>query len=356
MKKIIPLLLSPFSLIYGTLLHIRNKFYDWNIFKSFSFNIPIISVGNLTLGGTGKTPHVEYLIRLLKKDYEISTLSRGYKRKTKGFLISSEDSTVNCIGDEPLQYKLKFNQIKVAVDEKRVRGIRKLKKIYPKTNLILLDDAFQHRSVKPRVNILITEFNNLYINDSMFPSGRLREWKTGSNRANIIIVSKTDPNLSEITKNQIKNKLNPKSYQKIYFSSVKYGEITPFTMQAKAITQNISNDYSALLLTGIAKPKPFFEALSKQYKLVKHIKFSDHHNFKDSDIENIIKEFNTLKETTKFIISTEKDIMRLSLPQILNKLQDIPIFYIPIEIDFLGKDKNDFDNQIIKYVTKNTGN
>jgi len=354
MKKIVSILLFPFSVTYGIILYIRNKFYDWNIFKSLHFNTPIISVGNLTLGGTGKTPHIEYLIRLLQKDYKITTLSRGYKRKTKGFLLSNENSTVTDIGDEPLQYKLKFNDIKVAVDEDRVHGIRKIKKTHPETNLILLDDAYQHRAVKPGLNILITEYNNLYINDSVIPSGRLREWKTGSDRSDIIIVSKTDQNLSQSDKEKVKLDLKPKSHQKVYFSCIKYGEVTPFTILAKNIVINTTNDYSVLLLTGIAKPKPLFELISKQYKSVNHIQFSDHHHFKGSDITQIIKEFKKIKENNKFIISTEKDIMRLSLPEISKKLQRIPIFYIPIEIDFLGNDKKEFDNQIIEYVTKNT--
>ena len=183
-------------MVYGSILYVRNKLYDWNILKTISYEFPVISIGNLALGGTGKTPHIEYLIRLLQKDYKIAILSRGYKRTTKGFLLADENSNVSNIGDEPLQYKLKFKKILVAVDEKRVHGINKIKKNYSKTDVILLDDAYQHRSVNPNINILITEYNNLYINDTTIPAGRLREWGTGSKRADIIIVSKTKKNLT----------------------------------------------------------------------------------------------------------------------------------------------------------------
>ena len=209
MKVIVRILLFPFSIIYGAILFIRNKLYDWNIFKSNPFNFPVIVVGNLSLGGTGKTPHIEYLIRLLQSEYKIATLSRGYKRKSKGFFLSNENSTINDIGDEPLQYKTKFNNLIVAVDEKRVNGIKKIKETHPKIELILLDDAYQHRAVKAGLNILITEYNKLYNKDSVIPSGRLREFACGSNRADIIIVSKTKSDLSlserENVINQLKN-------------------------------------------------------------------------------------------------------------------------------------------------------
>ncbi|MDG1477241.1 MAG: tetraacyldisaccharide 4'-kinase [Vicingaceae bacterium] len=346
-------LLSPLSVIYGTLMFIRNKLYDLKILKSKQFNLPIISVGNLTLGGTGKTPHTEYLIRLLQNKHNLTTLSRGYKRKTKGFYLAQNNTTVSEIGDEPLQYKVKFNKINVAVDEKRVHGVQQILKKIPKTNLIILDDAFQHRAISPGMNILITEYNNLYIDDYVIPSGRLREWKKGSERADIIIISKTHSNLTQLEKNKIYSKLKPKTYQKIYFSFIKYKPLTPFSKSAKDFKNKISKKSSILLLTGIAKPDRLFNSLKKEYSKINHIQFSDHHNYTNNDIELIIKKFKEIDGNNKFIISTEKDIMRLSLPQILNQLQDIPIFYIPIEICFHGNDKIEFDEQIIKYVSKN---
>ncbi|MBL4670048.1 MAG: tetraacyldisaccharide 4'-kinase [Flavobacteriales bacterium] len=356
MIKTFKILLLPFSLVYGSILYVRNKLYDWNILKTISYEFPVISIGNLALGGTGKTPHIEYLIRLLQKDYKIAILSRGYKRTTKGFLLADENSNVSNIGDEPLQYKLKFKKILVAVDEKRVHGINKIKKNYSKTDVILLDDAYQHRSVNPNINILITEYNNLYINDTTIPAGRLREWGTGSKRADIIIVSKTKNNLTLNEKEKIISQINPLPHQKVYFSFIKYEKITSFTKKAKDIEKILNLDYSVLLLTGIAKPTALFNTISNQYKHLEHIKFSDHHNFKNLDILKIKDAYKKLKGNNKIIISTEKDIMRLSLPKILNQLQDIPIFYIPIEICFHGNDQKDFDNQILKYVTKNSRN
>lgn len=353
MTKLSRILLFPFSLLYGMLMGFRNKLYNWGFFKSKHFNLPVISVGNLAIGGTGKTPHTEYLIRLLQDNFNISTLSRGYKRKSKGFLLSNEKSTISDIGDEPLQYRLKFKKINVAVDEKRVHGIQKIKELCPNTNIILLDDAYQHRAVTPGLNILITEYNNLYIDDFVIPSGRLREWKSGSDRANIIIVSKTNNTLSIEEIKRIRTELNPKSYQNVYFSFIKYGEITPFTKAAKDIPPTTTNNYSILLLTGIAKPTPLYNKLSKQYKSIDHLQFPDHHNFNSSDIEEIIKSFNNINDDNKLIISTEKDIMRLSLPEILNNLKDIPIFYIPIEICFHEDGKKEFDQEILNYVAKN---
>lgn len=350
------ILLYPFSLLYGCVLYLRNKLYDWNIFKSKEFDFPVISVGNLTLGGVGKTPHVEYLVRLLKKDFNVATLSRGYKRSTTGFYLSDNKSTVSDIGDEPLQYKLKFTNIPVAVDEKRVNGIEKIKKIHPETNVVLLDDAYQHRAVSPGVNILVTDYSRLYINDNVIPSGKLREWACGSNRADIIIVSKTSSVLSPLEKRRVIEKLKPKSNQEIYFSYIKYGEITPFTNAAKNLINSIEKKYSVLLLTGIAKAGPLFYKLNNEYNSVNHIKFSDHHNFTNTDVINIKEKFKNLYGNNKIIITTEKDIMRLSLPKILKQLQNIPIFYIPIEICFHGNDKEEFNQQILKYVTANSRN
>ena len=349
--KIINIILFPFSLTYGFILYIRNKFYDWNIFKSTTFNFPVIAIGNLSLGGTGKSPHIEYLVRLLQNEFKVATLSRGYKRASAGFYLAQDDSTVSDIGDEPLQYKLKFKNIPVAVDEKRVNGIEQLKIIYPDTNVILLDDAYQHRSVKPGLNILITDSSKLYINDNVIPSGRLREWACGSNRADIIVVSKTKSDLSAIEKNDIREILKLKPHQKIYFSYIKYGELTPYTIAAKNL--DILDVGSVLLLTGIAKADPLLQKLKTEYKSVGHLKFPDHHDYKAADIAKIKNRYNSLP-AKKIIITTEKDIMRLSLPEILTHIQDTPIFYIPIEICFHGNDKVEFDTQVLKYVEENS--
>ena len=356
MRTFLNILLLPFSLTYGVILYLRNKCYDWKLFESNKFNFPIISVGNLTAGGTGKTPHVEYLVRLLENQFKIAILSRGYRRSTTGFFMANNNSTVNDIGDESLQYKLKFKDTIVAVDEKRVNGIKKIKEISPETSVILLDDAYQHRSVYPGINILITDCNNLYTKDFILPSGRLREWPSGSKRANIIIVSKTAPNLSSQEQTKIKTELRPLTHQKIYFSFIKYGSIVDFTPPATDMSLEQIETSSVLLLTGIANPQPLLEKIKAAYNSVEHLSFSDHHNFSKTDINTIQSRYKNLSGNNKIIITTEKDIMRLSLPKRLNELQDIPIFYIPIEICFHGNGKEEFDKQILKYVAENSRN
>jgi len=303
----------------------------------------------------GKTPHVEYLIRLLKNNFKIATLSRGYKRNTTGFYIANEKSTFLEIGDEPLQYYHKFTSIPIAVDEKRVHGIEQLKEKYTQLNVVLLDDAYQHRYVKPGINILLTNYSDLYTNDYILPSGRLREWRYGSNRADIIIVSKCPEMLSPIDRRGIKEDLNPKMYQEVYFSYLKYGNLIPFTEVAKQ--QNVEfNTCHILLITGIAKPAPLFDYLKQKFQSVAHLKFQDHHHFTETDLTQIKTNFNQITNNNKLIITTEKDLMRLSLPSIKEKIQDLPIYYLPIEIQFHGSDGEEFNKQILKYVTANSRN
>ena len=356
MKIILHILLFPFSIIYGVVTFIRNKFYDWKLFKATSFNLPLIIVGNLNIGGVGKTPHVEYLIRLLEKTHKISTLSRGYKRKTTGFVLADNNANIETIGDEPLQYFKKFKNILVAVDEKRVNGIQQLLTLKPKVECIILDDAFQHRAIIAGLNILVTDYNNLYINDTVLPSGRLREWKTGMKRAQLIIVSKCNPNLTDKEMRSISHKINPFNYQEIYFSAIKYGKLTSISKKANNSKINDIDFDSALIITGIANPAPFIKEISSKFKKFDHIKFSDHHQFNENDIKTIKERYNNLKGNNKILITTEKDFMRLSLPEILQELNDIPFYYIPIEIYFLGNGKENFDTQINNYVTTNTRN
>lgn len=356
MIRILYILLYPFSLIYGFITFLRNKFYDWNIFQSIEFEFPVIVIGNLNVGGVGKTPHTEYLIRLLKEKYKVATLSRGYKRDTDGFVLANQNSSASEIGDEPLQFRKKFGDIIVAVDEKRVRGIQTIKSKFPETQIILLDDAYQHRAVKPGINILITDYSKLYINDTILPSGRLREFAIGSNRADIIIVSKSPEVLSPIEIRRIKHDLNPKPYQEIFFSYTKYQDIQPFTDCVKSNEIEDSKNHTVLLVTGIAKSDSLYYYLKNKFHSIEHIKFDDHHMFNNNDLENIKTTFNELYGKNKIIITTEKDIMRLSLPEIYDKIKELPIYYIPIEICFHGNDKEEFDNKILKYVTANSRN
>lgn len=342
--------------MYGIIILVRNKLFDWEIISQTSFNIPTIVIGNLSVGGSGKTPLTEYLIRLLSNK-EITTLSRGYKRKTSGFILASKTSTSYEIGDEPLQLYRKFNSLNVAVCENRVKGVSEILKSKPSTKVILLDDAFQHRAIKPGLNILVTDFNNLFTNDYLMPSGRLREWRKGYKRADIIIVSKTPANTNTHTLKEIKEDINPNTYQKLYFSHIKYSEPKHYVGSKKENNPITKKETNALLITGIAKPTPLLNHLTKEYKTLEHLKFPDHHNFTKTDIEKIKNRYNKINSDNKIIITTEKDIMRLSLPEILKDIQDIPIYYVPIKIDFLNsEDKVNFDKQILNYVSSNTGN
>jgi tetraacyldisaccharide 4'-kinase len=353
--RILYILLYPISILYGIITFLRNKLYDWSIFKSTEFNTPIIVVGNLNVGGVGKTPHIEYLIRLLE-DYKLATLSRGYKRQTSGFILADENSNAETIGDEPKQIQSKFSDVIVAVDEKRVNGIKQLKSLFPENQVILLDDAYQHRAVKPGVNILITDYSKLYIHDTILPSGRLREWAIGSNRADIIIVSKTPTVISPIDIRRIKEDLNPKPYQEVFFSYTKYGNLTSFAETCKNLAFSPADINSVLLVTGIAKPDSLYYYIKDNYQTVEHLKYGDHYLFQKEDIATIKNSFKDLYGNNKVIITTEKDIMRLSLPEIYNEIKDLPIFYIPIEICFHGNDKEEFDNKILKYVAANSRN
>lgn len=318
-------------------MSIRNFLYDKGVFKSYSFNIPIIVVGNLSVGGTGKTPQTEYLIRLLSKEFKVTVLSRGYRRKTKGYILANSSSTADTIGDEPFQIFQKFPQIDLAVDSDRRNGIENLIK-QNKPDVIILDDAFQHRRVKAGFYILLTAFDDLYFNDLVLPAGNLRESKKGAERADVIIVTKCPNNLSDIAQNNIKKKIGIN--RPIYFSKIGYADSV--TGREGEISTIEIKKTEKLLLAGIAKPKPFFEYLQTGKDV--EMKFKDHHHFTDEEIERI----QTLANN-KIIVTTEKDYVRLKEKQI-NKL-----YYLPMESKFVLKG-DDFDNQILNYVRKSTRN
>ncbi len=355
MNPLVKILFFPVCLFYGTIVWLRNKLYDWGVFSSKEFAIPTISVGNLSMGGTGKTPHVEYLIRLLTDKFTLATLSRGYKRQTSGHLEAGNQTTFLDIGDEPAQYAYKFKNITVAVNENRVEGIKKLTHDNPDLDIIILDDAFQHRQVKPGINILITDANRLYINDYPVPCGHLREFRRGTRRADIIIVSKTSKILSPIDKRRIVEELNPLPHQKVFFSYLEYEPLRPVNARAKN-TPLIPSDISVLLLTGIANPSPLLYYLKCSFKDVKPLRYPDHHHFSDKDIQHIIQTFNDFYGNNKIIITTEKDLMRLSLPEIIGKFDNIPLFYQPVRVAFHGNGEQEFNEEILKYVTANSRN
>jgi tetraacyldisaccharide 4'-kinase len=311
------------------------------------------------MGGTGKTPHIEYLIRLLKPEFYIATLSRGYGRKTKGFLLADTQSTANEIGDEPLQFKKKFPKMPVAVDGERVRGIKKILELFPSIQSILLDDAFQHRSITPGLSIVLTDFHKLYIDDHVVPSGTLREFPSGIKRATIIIVTKCPHIPLPIERKGIIDKLNPLPHQKIYFTMISYGEFVPLhnkgtTPFSKAYY--FEKNYTILLVSGIANVQPLEHYLKEKTRYVETINFPDHHQFTPNNLKAIEIKFNDLSSTNKIIITTEKDVMRLRDKNLSGVLNNLPIFYIPIEIKFCDEGEKDFNNHILNYVRSNQKN
>jgi tetraacyldisaccharide 4'-kinase len=352
--KIFLFLLYPFALLYALVLWLRNKAYDWGLLRSKRFDVPVISVGNLSMGGTGKTPHVEYLLKLLKDEHHPAVLSRGYKRKSKGFVMAVHDSTSLDIGDEPLQISRKFPEIPVAVDGNRVRGISRILQKHPATDAILLDDAFQHRAVKSGLSVLLTDFHNLYAEDFPVPVGTLREFRSGAHRADIIIVTKSGRTLSPITVRRIAELLRPKPHQQLFFSYISYGGLTPLPgSTAQVPTDRVS---SVLLFAGIANIYPLQEHVVNMSNYQEIIEFGDHHHYTEKDYQKIRKQFENLFIKNKIIITTEKDAMRIAIPRIPEPLADLPVFYIPIEIKIHIEFRKSFNEQIRNYVRSNSGN
>ena len=343
------ILLFPISLIYHIVLTIRHKLYDWHILKTTRFEKPVICIGNLNLGGTGKTPHTEYLINILKDNYHVATLSRGYGRKTKGFNLAETASTYEDLGDEPLQYFKKFPEILVAVDEDRVDGVEKLILCPNSAEVVLLDDAFQHRSIKAGLNILLTEYQHLYCDDFLFPAGTLRDVKSAAKRAQIIVVSKAPKNLGEEEKKHIVSKLKPNEKQKVFFSYLEYVPLQPLNEKAKTVSAENAN--SVLAFCGIANPKPFVEALEKHHKTVDFLQFDDHHAYTENDIKSIIKRFENLEGEKKIIVTTEKDAARLTNSPYLCQFETVPLFDLPISVRFHEEEK--FNETILNYVRQN---
>jgi tetraacyldisaccharide 4'-kinase len=332
--------------LYGEIITIRNKLYDKGVLKSTSFNIPTIVVGNLSVGGTGKSPQIEYLIRLLQNDYKVAVLSRGYKRQSKGFIIANESATVKQIGDEPMQFYQKFKNIIVAVDADRVNGINQLKILPNKPDIILLDDAYQHRKVEAGFNILLTPYDNLYVDDTMLPSGDLREKVTGANRAQLIIVTKCPEHLNEDEQFKIAERLQPEMHQTVFFSKIAYAE----TIKGlKKIKVDELHAYKVLLVTGIAKTNHLCEFLDVKKIDFQHLKFSDHHHFTDNDLAKIQNTFNQIKSDKKLILTTEKDYVRAFDSTNEN------VYFLPIETTFV-EHQNDFDTLIKNYVEQSSRN
>lgn len=344
MVKIWGIMLLPISFGFGLVTWIRNILFDWGIFHSTKHKIKIISVGNLSMGGTGKTPHVEYLIRELQNNYKIATLSRGYGRKSKGYLLADESADAHSVGDEPLQYFRKFKDILVAVDGNRNRGVKQLMKNHDGLEVVILDDAFQHRWIKRDLSILLTDFHHLFYKDFPFPSGTLREFRSGMRRADIIIVTKTPIVLSPITRRRILDEMKIKPYQKLLFSKIVYdGFVYVKTNHTRKHPPRVS---TIVLFTGIANSYPLQEYLQKYCNELVVLTFPDHHDFNDKDIQLIHKTFEEQFTKNKMLVTTEKDTQRLLVSQQRDILFQHPIFYIPIHVVFHNSDGEDLKQSI----------
>lgn len=335
-------LLFPFAVLYGWIMDIRNALYDKGIKPSVRFDLPVISVGNLTVGGTGKTPMVEYLVRLLSPAFRTATLSRGYGRRTKGFRLATKEDSPETIGDEPCQYLRKFGmQIQVSVGEERALAIPLLLQEHPDLEVVLLDDAFQHRRVKPSFSILLCDFTRPFYEDLMMPSGRLRESKHNAARADVVVVTKCPPGIDEDQLMAIEQTIRSFVSKPVFFSGFSYGSPIPFVNTRATLTKKI------ILVTAIGNPAPLVEYISEHYELVKHLVFPDHHFFKPTDIQSILKEVQ--KNSGCSVLTTEKDMVKLESPALTSLVKEIPFFYIPITVQFL-KEEQEFDEMILTHV------
>jgi len=337
------ILLAPFALLYGLSIGLRNTLYESELIKSTQFSLPIISVGNLSIGGAGKTPHIEYLIKLLSPYINVSTLSRGYKRKTKGFRFVRAADNVLDVGDEPLMYARKHKGAVVAVGESRAIAIPQMVGKYPNLQAVLLDDAFQHRSIKPALNILLTTWDEPFTRDYLLPSGRLREWRSAYGRADIIVVSKCPPEISFEEKELMIQEINPKKNQKIFFSYYQYGY--PYNFYNPRQLIKLDKELDVILISAIANTNYLLTYLEQEVEDIHHMNYEDHHLFSDLDIEYIETVYKNRESQRKIILTTEKDAMRLDLHR--NKLSElnIPIYVLPMQVQF-HDEQNKFDEDI----------
>lgn len=350
-------LLYPPALIYGLITAIRNYLYNSGILASAEFRVPVICTGNITVGGTGKTPHAEYLAGLLRKEFRIAVLSRGYKRKSSGFQIASPGSGACNIGDEPLQIALKFPDIIVAVDNDRVNGVKNLLKNYPDIDAVILDDGFQHRKINPGFSILLSDYNQPMQEDYMLPYGNLRESIKNIQRADMVIITKVPPDISREEMQKTAGSLNKTRLKKVFFTSLSYEMphklFENSTVEKPETDENSSAETGAVVITGIASPDTFVSFVRKRFSETIHLNFPDHHYFKEKDIRKIIGAFESLKAKRRIVVTTEKDSVRLrELAGIPDHIRDA-IYYIPVRISFPAGEKTEFDNIIIDYVRKN---
>ena len=347
--------LLPFSWLYGLGVKLRNFAFELGILKSRSFDVPVISVGNITVGGTGKTPHVEYLAKHLKELFHVAILSRGYKRKSKGFILANAQTTMLDIGDEPYQMKQKFPDVTVAVDKSRCHGIEELVGNDKSLDVILLDDAFQHRYVKPGINILLVDYHRLVIYDTLLPAGRLREPLVAKDRADVVIVTKCPKDLKPMEFRVITKAMHLYPYQNLYFTTLEYDDMQPIFGGESRSLKSLKADEQILLLTGIASPEQMVHDLEPYSKNLTPLTFADHHHFKTKDIQLINETFEKLPQP-RCIITTEKDATRLHNVEGLSEEVRRHIYTLPVSIRFMQEHEETFNQYIIGYVRKNSRN
>lgn len=349
--------LRPLSWIYGLGVGFRNMLFEIGVLKSRAYDIPVIAVGNITVGGSGKTPHVEYLINLLHDKLKVAVLSRGYKRKSRGYVLAGEDTPMRMIGDEPFQMKSKYGDIYVAVDKNRREGISRLThdEETSDTDVILLDDAFQHRYVKPGINILLVDYHRLIIYDELLPAGHLRESKDGKRRADMVIITKCPKDLKPMEFRVLTRAMDLYPYQDLFFTTLNYKKPKGIFSDKEMALTDISKDTSIMLLTGIASPQQMIVDLKPYGKQIVPLSFADHHNFSASDIEKINSKFAALP-SPRIIITTEKDRSRLLTAEGLSEEVKGSIYALPIEVKFMLDGEKTFDEKIISYVRKNSRN
>ncbi len=350
--SLVAILLFPFSLLYGIITFFRNKLYDCGCLSSVRFeDICVISVGNITVGGTGKTPHVEYLVRMLSPNYKVAVLSRGYKRKTKGFVLADMQSTAADIGDEPCQIKQKFPHIEVAVDVDRVEGIHKLRAAKPGIQVVLLDDAFQYRRIVPSLSVLLADYNRPLYHDSVFPGGRMREWACSARRADLMLITKSPVNLPDDEKKEIAKRYACFFSKNIYFTTIMYGAPCSIFQDAEHLPVEDIKTCDVLLITGIATPKILENHLRPLVVSLQTLVYPDHHPYSESDIKDIFRTWENMSSGNRLILTTEKDAVRLRKLKIPGPMSST-MYYMPIEIDFIGEGKQDVERMIHTVVSK----
>ena len=347
--KLPPLISVPLSWLYGMVVHIRHKLFDLKILRSEEFDIPVVCIGNVTVGGTGKTPVAELLIERFSEHYRVGVLSRGYRRKTKGFVLSTPTSSARTIGDEPRQMKLKYPSVPVAVCEKRAEGIRLLRKAHPEIELIILDDAFQHRYVEPWVNILLMDYNNPVYRDRLLPWGRLRDTRNQIHRANFVLVTKCPDDLNPLDMRIVINSLGLFPYQSLYFTRMRQGEITP--LFADRAVGKVREGDPVIAMSGIANPVPLLENLRKRFDVVAELTFDDHHTYRLSDMRRLEALFAAYPDAV--VLTTEKDAVKLTNRKKVPEAVQQRLYYVPIHVSFVADSESEFLRQLELYVRTN---